>query len=164
MATEQRLSEAGPEQAKQGSGLGSEPESEAEIRALREALADAEERAGNLAVVDALMGREIVVNEEDPDTARWRRVARSVLEKWHGEPAEQENAVVELLFRERQRGRGAAEDAVQDALTEENVLAAVNGDVQNSAPMDAGRLRIRVLKGYFKHHAAGRDLEGKPRV
>lgn len=143
---------------------GPTPELEAENRALREALANAEERAGALGMAEMLMGREIIVDDEDPDEARWRRVARAVLEKWHGEPYEQENAVVELLFRERQRGRSAAEDAVQDVLTEEAVRRAIDGTVENGAPMDVPRLRVRVMKRYFEHHSAGRDLEGKPRA
>lgn len=85
-----------------------------------------------------------------------------MLEKWHAEPHEQENAVVTLLFRERQRSRDAAEFAIQDVLTEENVRAALEGTEQNGAPMDVPRLRIRALKRFHEHQAAGTDLSGKP--
>lgn len=110
------------------------------------------------------MGREAIPAEDNPDdpgAPRRRRLARATLDKWHGEPDEQENAVSNLLFREQRRGIDALEDAVQEVLTEANVLAAANGDAQNAAPMDAGRLRIRLMNQYRKHFEAGRDLNGK---
>lgn len=165
MATEQRLSEVGPEQAKPGSRLGSEPESDQESGQLFEGGACPDCAAAKVA--DALMGREAIPAEDNPDdpgAPRRRRLARATLDKWHGEPDEQENAVSNLLFREQRRGIDALEDAVQDVLTEEGVRRAAEGAEDNSAPMDAGRLRIRLMNRYRKHLEAGRDLNGKSRA
>lgn len=147
-------------------------ERDRETRTLLEALADAERRAGELELAEILMGDEIVKGAEDPDETRWHREARSVLEKWHGEPREQEGAVTELLFRERQRGRNAMRDAVVEVVTGASVRRAVDGipdDVEVTAGewgvhMDAGRLKTRLIERYFDHHKAGRDLSGNPRA
>ena len=126
-------------------------------------------------VADSLMGREAIPHadsEDNPGGPRRRRLARATLDKWHGEPDEQENAVTDLLFHERQRGIDALEDAIQDVLTAENVRRAADGtpdDVEVTAGqwgvhMDAGRLRVRLMKRFFEHLAGGRDLNGKARA
>jgi len=143
-----------------------------ETRTLLEALADAERRVGELELAEAIMGNEITPNEEDPDEPRWLRAARATLEKWHGESHEQEAAVATLLFRERQRGRDAMRDTVQEVVTGANVRRVADGipdDVEVvagewGANMDAGRLRTLLMERFFEHQDAGRDLSGKPRA